>query len=274
MHPTPSSPSASSRSGSIHRFSSEYDGWWIRSGVPRSREDRGGLARLLGRVGRDADVQRLALADGAVERAHRLLERRRRVEPVRVEDVDVVEPEPREALVEAREQVLARAPVAVRARPHVVAGLRRDDQLVAVGPEVVAQQPAEVLLRRAVRRAVVVREVEVRDAEVEGAAHDRPARLDRVDAAEVVPQPERDRGQREPAAAAAVVAHLGRSDLLRQRMVIGDVLSRGRRPSHEPSRFAGGPGPGREASRTIVAKRSAPEVSPCSPQALSTEVLS
>ena len=37
MQPTPSSPSVSSSSGSIQRLSSEYDGWWIRSGVPRSR---------------------------------------------------------------------------------------------------------------------------------------------------------------------------------------------------------------------------------------------
>ena len=41
-------------------------------------------------------VERLALADGRVERAHRLLERRVRVEAVRVEDVDVVEAHPRE----------------------------------------------------------------------------------------------------------------------------------------------------------------------------------
>jgi hypothetical protein len=37
MQPTPSSPSASSSSGSIQRFSSEYEGWWISSGVPSSR---------------------------------------------------------------------------------------------------------------------------------------------------------------------------------------------------------------------------------------------
>ena len=34
MQPTPSSPSVSSSSGSIQRFSREYDGWWMRSGVP------------------------------------------------------------------------------------------------------------------------------------------------------------------------------------------------------------------------------------------------
>ncbi len=37
MQPTPSSPTASSSSGSIQRFSSEYEGWWMSSGVPRSR---------------------------------------------------------------------------------------------------------------------------------------------------------------------------------------------------------------------------------------------
>ena len=36
MQPTPSSPSASRSSGSIQRFSIEYEGWWMRSGVPRS----------------------------------------------------------------------------------------------------------------------------------------------------------------------------------------------------------------------------------------------
>ena len=36
MQPTPSSPSVSSSPSSIQRLSSEYDGWWISSGVPRS----------------------------------------------------------------------------------------------------------------------------------------------------------------------------------------------------------------------------------------------
>ena len=126
------------------------------------------------------DVERLALPDGAVERAHRLLERGRGVDAMGVEDVDVVETEAVEALVEAREEVLPRAAVAVRPRPHVVARLRRDHELVAVRPEVVPHDQAEVLLRRAVGRAVVVREVEVGDAEIEGAAHDRATRLERA----------------------------------------------------------------------------------------------
>ena len=107
-------------------------------------QDPDRLARALARVGGDPGVQRLALAHRGVERAERLLQRRVRVEPVRVEDVDVVEPHPRQALVERGEQVLARAPLAVRPGPHVVAGLGRDHELVAVGAEVLAHVAAEV----------------------------------------------------------------------------------------------------------------------------------
>jgi hypothetical protein len=56
--------------------------------------DLGRLLRLLGRVRRDADVERTAGAHGRVERHHRLLDGRLRVEAVAVEDVDVVEPHP------------------------------------------------------------------------------------------------------------------------------------------------------------------------------------
>jgi hypothetical protein len=37
MQPAPTSSSASRRSGSIQRLRSEYDGWWISSGVPMPR---------------------------------------------------------------------------------------------------------------------------------------------------------------------------------------------------------------------------------------------
>ena len=64
--------------------------------------DRGGLARALGRVGRDARVERLALAHRAVERAERLAQRRVGVEAVRVEDVDVVQAHARRGSGRAR----------------------------------------------------------------------------------------------------------------------------------------------------------------------------
>ena len=180
----------------------------MRSGVPSALEDLRRLARALGRVRRDARVERLPLAHGAVERAHRLLERRVRVEPMRVEDVDVVEAQPAQALVEAREEVLPRAPLAVRAGPHVVAGLRRDHELVAVRREVGGEQPPERLLRRAVRRAVVVREVEVgdrRDRTRAGRSRGSSRAADRRRSC--VQSPSEIAGQLQSASPAAAVGH-------------------------------------------------------------------
>src|SRR3954452_11923878 len=144
---------------------------------------------------------------GLDERAHRLLERSRRIDPVRVEDIDIVEAHAPQALVETREQIFARAAVAIGTWPHVVTGLRRDDQLVAKGAEVLGHPAAEILFRRTVGRSVVVGEIEVGDAEIEGAPEHRAAGLEIVDAAEIVPQAERHGGKVEPAPSAAPVGH-------------------------------------------------------------------
>ncbi len=48
MHPMPCSSSSSSRPPSIQRLSMEYDGWWISSGVPRSRAIRAASCVLSG----------------------------------------------------------------------------------------------------------------------------------------------------------------------------------------------------------------------------------
>src|SRR5262249_17203924 len=167
-----------------------------------------GFRRPFRRVGRDARIEGLALPHGRVQCPERLLERSLGIEAVRVEDVDVLEPHPLERLVERREEVLPGPPVAVRAGPHVVAGLRRDDELIAVRTEILPDDRAERLLRGAVRRPVVVGEVEVGDAEIEGAAEDRPARLERPVAAEVVPEAERDRGEKQAAPARPAGPHL------------------------------------------------------------------
>src|SRR5262249_49091563 len=97
--------------------------------------------------------------------------------------------------------------LSVRAGPHVVAGLRGDDQLVAVGAQIGREQATEVLLGGAVRRAVVVGQVEVRDAEVEGTPDDGAAEGERTVVAGVVPEPERDRGQLQAAPSATTVGH-------------------------------------------------------------------
>ena len=158
-------------------------------------------------VGGDPDVEGLALLDRRVERTEALLEGGVGVEAMVVEDVDVVDAHPAKALVQARQEVLAGAEVAVRARPHVPTGLGRDDQLVAVVTEIGVEDPTEVGLGAAVRRPVVVGQVEVGDAQVESAAQDGALALERLVVAEVLPEPERDGRQQQAAASAAAVGH-------------------------------------------------------------------
>jgi hypothetical protein len=170
-------------------------------------EDRGRFARARRRVGGDAGVERLAGGDGRVQRAHRLLERRVRVGPVRVEDVDVVEAHPLERLVEARGEVLAGPEVAVGPRPHVVAGLCGNHEFVAERREVAPQVLAEVGLGAAVRRPVVVGKVDVRHTEIESAAQDLLLTVHRHVVSEVLPEAERDCGQQKSTSTGAAVGH-------------------------------------------------------------------
>ncbi|MCY1233054.1 hypothetical protein D9M72_455720 [compost metagenome] len=165
------------------------------------------LAGALRIVGGDADIERPARTHDMVERAAGFFERRVRIEAMRIEDVDIVEAHALQALVAGSDHVLAAAPFAVRTGPHVIAGLGRDDQLVAQMGEIRAHDFAEGGLGRARRRAVIVGEVEMGDAEVEGgAAHVDLAVMGRV-AAEIVPEPQRDRRQLQAGAADAVKLH-------------------------------------------------------------------
>ena len=164
----------------------------MRQGVPSSRRISTRALCLFRVVGGDAHVEGFALPDGGVERAHRLLERRLRIEAVTVEDVHVLEPHALEGGVQAGEQIFARAPFAVGTGPHVIARLGGDDELVAVGMKILFEQCPEGFLGGAGWRTVVVGEVEMRDAEIEGAAGDGTSVLEPVHAAEVVPPAQRD----------------------------------------------------------------------------------
>ena len=190
------------------------------------------LGRPLGRIRRDAGIQRPPRLHRRVQRTHRLLERRGGIGPVRVEDVDIVDVHPPQRLIERGEHVLARSPLTVRPGPHVVARLGRDDQLVTVPGEVGRQDRAEILLGRSVRRAVVVGQVDVRDAEVERPSQDLPLAIERHVMAEVLPQAERHRRQAQTAATTAtvrmVLVTIGGE--VRHHATMTDRQSGGRRP--------------------------------------------
>ena len=99
----------------------------------RAKRHRGRRLGLARRVRRDPDIERLALVHGSVS-APIVPRAACRVIAVGVEDVDVVEPIRAKALVEAREQVPARAAGRRTGRATCRSRLRGDDQLVAVRP--------------------------------------------------------------------------------------------------------------------------------------------
>ena len=160
-------------------------------------------------VARDADVESLAGADYVNEGLQRLLEGRLGVVAVAVEEVHVVYVHAAEALVERGEEVLAAAPFAVRAGPHVVAGLGGDEHLVAVGAERLVHESAEGLLGGAVHWAVVVGEVKDGDAVVEGTVGHGLGVVKGAYAAEIVPEAEAEGGHKDAALAASAVFHAG-----------------------------------------------------------------
>ncbi len=143
-----------------------------------------------------------------------------------VKDVHVLEAHAPEALIEAGQNVLARAPLAIGPRPHAEPRLGGDDHLVAVGGHVLVHDPAKGLLGRAGRRAIVVRQVEMGDAQVKGAPHHGAGVLERVHAAKVVPKPEGDGRQEEPAHPTPPVRH--RSIAMLIRLIHHDTSSCGK----------------------------------------------
>src|SRR3954469_12103376 len=104
-----------------------------------------------------------------------------------IEDVDVVEAETTQTLVEAGEEIFARAEVAVGPGPHVPAGFGGDDQLVAAVAEVVVEDPGEIVLRRAEGGSLLFGQVEMGDAKVEGRAKGGTLGEKRPVVAEVLP---------------------------------------------------------------------------------------
>ena len=185
----------------------------------RSKDgDRFGGAPV--RIRGDADIQRLALLHGGVQSAERFLEWGVGVEAMVIEDIDVVDAKPAQALLQARKQVFSRAEIAVRPRPHVPAGFGRDHQLIAVRRKSVLNTRPKFDSRASVWRPVVVGEVEMRDTEVERPPQDLALDVNRATVPEVLPQSQRDCGKVKAAAATASVGHrcvaIVRGDVIRE----------------------------------------------------------
>ena len=125
-----------------------------------------------------------------------------------VEDVHIVKSHAAQARIQAGNQILAAAAAAVRAVPHVIARLGADDQLVAVGVQILAQDVPEVLFGAARCGAVIVGEVKMRDAVVKCHKAHLARVVVGVDRTEVLPQTEADARQFQPRAPAGRIFRL------------------------------------------------------------------
>ncbi len=159
-----------------------------------------GLQRPVG----DTYIERFSRPHDIHERLQRLLDRRVGVKTVGIEQIDIVNLHAPQRLVERRDEVLAAAPLAVRAFPHAVTGFGRDKKLVAEGAEILVHEPSHGLLRRTRRHAVVIGEIEMGDTVVEGITGDGAAALIRGVGTEVMPETQTDLGKQHAAVAAAV----------------------------------------------------------------------
>ena len=84
-----------------------------------------------------------------------------------VENIDIFKSHSLKGLIQARQQVLAASPVAVRALPHGVTGFSGDDHLVPIRQEILFEDPAEVLLSTARLRPVIIGQIKVRNTVIE-----------------------------------------------------------------------------------------------------------
>jgi len=122
-----------------------------------------------------------------------------------VKNIHIIQAQSLEALVETCQKVFARTPISVGSRPHSVARLGCDDQLVPVRSQVLSQCSAQCQFGGSRRWPVVVGEIEVGDPEVEGAERERTAVAVVAVGTEIVPVPQGQPRQSEPAASTAGV---------------------------------------------------------------------
>ena len=168
-------------------------------GDPPGLHDFGRLSGTVRRVVRDPDIQGFAAVHDGLQSAHGLLQRGLRIRAVVVEDVDIVQMHPLQALIRARNQVLSAAEVAVGAGPHVIARLGRDDELIPVGAPVAVHEDAEVGLGLSVGRTVVVGQIKMGDSRVKGRAQDLLLHAKGRDVPEIMPQAEGEPRQHQAA---------------------------------------------------------------------------
>ena len=85
--------------------------------------------------------------DGSGKRPHGFFKWCRRIKPMGIENINVIETKPLQALIEARQHIFTAAKFSVRARPHQIAGLGGNDEFIAVARKICLAESLRKSLR-------------------------------------------------------------------------------------------------------------------------------
>ena len=80
-----------------------------------------------------------------------------------VKNIHIFQTHALQALVKARQKILAAAPVSIRALPHIIACLSYDDHFITVRHQFLFQDLAEIPLRTSVGRSVIIGKIKLCD---------------------------------------------------------------------------------------------------------------
>ena len=153
-------------------------------------------------------IQRLPASYNIGQRRHSLLKRCLLIHTVVIENIHIIQFHTPQALVNAGHQILPASVIPVRAVPHIISGLRSDDQFVPVWPEIFFHQPAQAALRASIDRPVVIGKVKLCDAMVKGSPAHGLHVVVIVLRAEIMPESQRNCRKFQAASSHPVVCHL------------------------------------------------------------------
>ena len=139
------------------------------------------------RIIRQTDVQRLTLPHHQIQRTHGFVQRRVGIGAMMVKNIHIIQPHAFQTLIQTGDQILFRAKIPIRPIPHGVTGFGRNNQFIPIRAKIAFEDGAEVLLRRAGRRPVIIRQIKMRHTAVKRRAQGLPIMLKAVHAAKVVP---------------------------------------------------------------------------------------
>ena len=109
----------------------------------------------------NSNIQCLSASDDLCQSLHGLLKRSLWIHSVMIEDIYIIQTKAFQALVKTGDQILTASPVSIRSRPHIIACLCADDQLISVCRKFLSQDFSKIFLRTSRLWAIVVCKVKM-----------------------------------------------------------------------------------------------------------------